>query len=227
MQRSSSEYYSDPTTRRLSWLRKLFFPERRGPHILTSDYRPLDTRDRIPKPGVILVAPPMMHDPNFRRSVVLLCEHTPDGSFGLILNRPLGVQLAEVVRGIEGHEYPLGQGGPVQTDTLHFLHTCGELVPEAIPVGHGIFWGGDFEVMKLLIETGQTSATEARFFLGYSGWSAGQLLDEIDQGGWIMSNGDARAVFESDPGALWRRILRKMGGEYAILSNFPEDPRLN
>ena len=227
MNRSSSEYFSDPTTRRLSWLRKLFFPDRHGPLILTSEFRPLDARERIPKPGVILVAPPMMHDPNFRRSVVLLCEHTPEGSFGLILNRPLDVQLAEVIQGIGGLEHPLGQGGPVQTDTLHFLHTCGELVPEAIPIGNGIYWGGDFDVMKLLIETGQASAAEARFFLGYSGWSPGQLLEEIEQGGWIISSGDPRAVFEPDPRKLWRHILRTMGGEYAILSTFPEDPRLN
>jgi len=227
MQGSSPDFISNPTTKRLEWLRRLFLLETRGVLQLSTGVRLLDAKETIPKPGVILVAPPMMHDPNFRRSVVLLCEHTPEGSFGLILNRPLGVHLAEVVRGIDGHEYPIVQGGPVQTDTLHFLHTMGEVVPDAIPVGNGIFWGGDFEMMKLLIETGQVSKSESRFFLGYSGWSPGQLLEEIDQGGWILSRGNAKAVFEVDPSNLWRSVLRSMGGEYAILSNFPEDPRFN
>lgn len=187
----------------------------------------MDSRDVIPKPGVFLLAPPMMHDPNFRRSVVLLCEHSPEGSFGLILNRPLGVHLAEIVRGIGGRDMFIRQGGPVQTDTLHFIHTCGDLVPETVPISNGIFWGGDFEVMKLLIETGQISQDEIRFFLGYAGWSAGQLLDEIDQGGWIIAPGHTPFVFMQDVDALWSSILRTMGDEYAILANFPEDPRLN
>jgi putative transcriptional regulator len=227
MDGSSSDFLSNPTIKRLEWLRQLFLPKTCSVLQPSSGIKFLDAKVTIPKPGVILVAPPMMHDPNFRRSVVLLCEHSPEGSLGLILNRPLGVHLAEVVPGIDGHEHPLVQGGPVQTDTLHFLHTFGELVPDSKPVGNGIYWGGDFEMMKMLIETGRVSRSESRFFLGYSGWSPGQLLEEINQGGWILSPGDAEAVFKSDASNLWRSVLRRMGGEYAILSNFPEDPRLN
>ena len=187
----------------------------------------MELRDIVPRAGALLIAPPMMHDPNFRRTVVLLCEHTPEGSFGLILNRPLGVQLAEVVRGIGDPALSIGQGGPVQTDTLHFIHTCGDVIPGTVPISSGIYWGGDFDVMKLLIETKQVSQSDARFFLGYAGWSPGQLLDEIDQGGWIVTAGSAGSVFDTDPEDLWRGILRGMGDEYAILANFPEDPRLN
>ncbi len=188
----------------------------------------MDSRDIIPEPGVFLIAPPMIHDPNFRRSVILLCEHTSEGSFGLIMNRPLGVHLAEVVRGIHEPEMLIAQGGPVQTDTLHFIHTCGDLVADAIPISNGIYWGGDFDIMKLLIETRQVARDGVRFFLGYAGWSPGQLLDEIDQGGWIVApGGDAPSVFLSNPDDLWRSLLRGMGDEYAVLANFPEDPRLN
>jgi len=194
---------------------------------VSTECRPVDSRDSVPKPGVLLVAPPMMHDPNFRRTVVLLCEHTPEGSFGLILNRPLGVRLAEMIREIDGRDISIGKGGPVQTDTLHFVHTCGDEVLGTIPVGNGIFWGGDFEVLKLMIETGQVSSENVRFFLGYAGWSPGQLLSEIDQGGWILAPGIEQHVFEPDPDALWGKVLRQLGGEYAVLSNFPEDPRLN
>lgn len=227
MQKSSPDFFSNPTTRRLAWIRTLFFEQARRRGSIHKGIKPVDSREIIPKPGVFLVAPPMMHDPNFRRSVVLLCEHTPEGSFGLILNRPLGVHLAEVVRGIGEREMLIGQGGPVQTDTLHYIHTCGDLLPETVPVSNGVFWGGDFDIMKLLIETGQVSPEEVRFFLGYAGWSPGQLLDEIDQGGWIIAPGRAPSVFRSSPDDLWRSTLRTMGDEYAILSNFPEDPRLN
>lgn len=180
-----------------------------------------------PEPGLLLIAPPVVQDPNFKRSVVLLCEHTPEGSFGLILNRPLGIQLTEVLELVGDLEHGLLQGGPVQTDTLHFLHTYGEDVPSNIPVTDGIFWGGDFDVMKVLLESGEISQRDVRFYLGYAGWTSGQLNEEIEQGGWILAPGSEAAVFDAEPSNLWRSILRGMGSEYAVLANFPEDPRLN
>lgn len=180
-----------------------------------------------PEAGLLLISPPMVKDPNFKRSVVLLCEHTPDGSFGLILNRPLGVQLAEVLELLGNGEHPLLQGGPVQTDTLHFLHTCGEDIPGNVPIADGIFWGGEFDVMKVFLRTGEISPRHARFYLGYAGWGPGQLDREIDEGGWILAPANEGAVFWTDPADLWRTVLRGMGSEYAMLANFPEDPRLN
>lgn len=169
----------------------------------------------------------MMLDPNFRRTVVLVCEYTTEGAFGLILNRPLDVSLAEVIPGIANRELSLLQGGPVQADTLHFIHTRGDLVPGTISVSDGIYWGGEFEAMKMLVDTGEVTAADVRFFLGYAGWSAGQLADEVEQGGWILSQGDERLIFDAEPSDLWRKVLRTMGDEYAVLANFPEDPRLN
>lgn len=180
-----------------------------------------------PKPGRLLIAPPVVQDVNFRRSVVLICEHDEDGSFGLILNRPLGIQLKEVLELIGDQQHPLLQGGPVQTDTLHFLHTYGNDVPGHIPVMDGVFWGGDFEVMKALIETGEISHLDVHFYLGYAGWGPGQLEHEIEEGGWFLAQGDARFIFGTEPNELWRTVLRSMGGDYAVLANFPDDPRLN
>lgn len=170
----------------------------------------------------------MVLDPNFKRTVVLLCEHTPDGSFGLVLNRPLGIHLSDVVELVgDQPRHPLLQGGPVQTDTLHFLHTYGDDIPGHIPVTNGIFWGGEFEVLKGLLQSGEISQRDVRFYLGYSGWAAGQLDSELDQGGWILAPAGESAVFETEPAELWRTVLRGMGSEYAMLANFPEDPRLN
>ena len=182
--------------------------------------------DIAPTPGVLLIAPPMMRDPNFWRAVVLLCEHGPDGSFGLILNRPLTLELSEVMNDLEG-ENMVSLGGPVQQNTLHFLHRHGDIVTEAIPLLDGVLWGGDFDAIKTLIQTEVASPQDLRFFLGYAGWSPGQLEEEIAGGGWFLTPGDDVLIFPDDPKTLWRTVLRHMGGPYALLSNFPDDPRLN
>jgi len=227
MSRSSPDFFSNPTIRRLTWIKTLFSVQTSRAMSVTTHGRIVDSIDSVPKPGVLLVAPPMMHDPNFRRTVVYLCEHTPEGSFGLILNRPLGLRLEALVQNFEGHDVSIGKGGPVQTDTLHFIHTCGDAVPNGILIDNGIYWGGEFEVVKSMIEAGQATSEDVRFFLGYAGWSPGQLADEIELGGWIIAPGVEQDIFGTDPDAIWRNVLRRKGGEYAVLSNFPEDPRLN
>lgn len=182
--------------------------------------------DIQPEPGVLLVAAPMLADPNFHRSVVLICEHTPDGSFGLIINRLLEATPADVINGMATYDGALLLGGPVQTDTLHFLHTFHD-VEGASPVLDGVSWGGSFEDIQEIVQATDSGPHELRFFLGYAGWGAGQLDAEIAEGGWIMTQAVAGDVFSLDPERVWRQVLRRMGGDYAILANFPGDPRLN
>lgn len=181
----------------------------------------------MPAPGSILVAEPPMADPNFRRAVILLCEHTVEGSFGLVLNRPSGVALSEATDLALGFDADLWIGGPVQPDTLHYLHPYGDEVEGALPVLDDVSWGGGFDIIRASIEDGQFSAGHFRFFVGYSGWGPGQLDDEVDEGSWIVLDGDPDIVFAESDDALWRTLLRTMGGEYALLSTFPDDPRMN
>ena len=183
--------------------------------------------DMAPETGAVLIAPPMMQDPNFRRSVVLLCEHGVDGSFGLILNRSISLNLTDVVEGMDLYEGPLCMGGPVQPNTLHVLHRYGSSVGESVEISKEIFWGGDFEIIREKVENEITSANEIRFFLGYAGWTPGQLDAEIEQDGWIIAPSDQALIFPEDPDELWKTTLQRMGGEYALLANFPDDPRLN
>ncbi|GIV57149.1 MAG: YqgE/AlgH family protein [Bacteroidetes bacterium] len=180
-----------------------------------------------PAAGVLLIAPPLLEDPNFRRTVVLLCEYDAEGAFGLVLNRPLVLRLHDVMDMVPDYEAPLFLGGPVQPNTLHFLHRFGERVPGAIHLVDGVYWGGDFETIRQLLADERPTAGDIRFFLGYAGWSPGQLDEEIEQGGWFLEHGTSRAVFTETPDRLWRSVLRSMGGEYAILANFPDDPRMN
>ena len=181
----------------------------------------------MPAPGSILVAEPPMADPNFRRAVILLCEHTVEGSFGLVLNRPSGVALSEATDLALGFDADLWIGGPVQPDTLHYLHPYGGDIDDALPVLDRVFWGGAFEPIRTAIEDGRLDADRFRFFVGYSGWGPGQLDDEVDDGSWIVLEGDPDIAFAESDDALWRTLLRKMGGEYALLSTFPDDPRMN
>ncbi|PSQ84285.1 MAG: hypothetical protein BRD44_01490 [Bacteroidetes bacterium QS_7_67_15] len=187
-------------------------------------------------PGTLLVAPPTLGDPHFRRSVVLLCDHSAtEGSFGLSLGRPLEqdlsvsdvVDLGEPAARLHGDDFELALGGPVQPETLHYLHRHPEALPGATEIAEDVWWGGDFEDVKTLLASGAATPRSLRFFVGYAGWGVGQLRAELDQDGWILADADAELIFPESLDAFWRLVMRRMGGEYALLSNFPDDPRMN
>jgi putative transcriptional regulator len=177
-------------------------------------------------PGEVLLSEPFMEDPNFKRAVVLLCEHKDEGSLGFILNKSLNMSLAEALPELENFDAQLYFGGPVETDTLHFLHTLGDEIEGAIEIAPGLWWGGNFEILSILIKSKQINPDQVRFFLGYSGWSSGQLTEEMGEKAWIPHNGRADYL-NSDADHLWTTIMREKGGKYRIMSNYPEDPRYN
>ena len=179
------------------------------------------------KPGTVLLSEPFMVDPNFKRTVVLICEHNEEGTVGFIINRNTDVRLAEAVEEIEGFDAPLYFGGPVQTDTLHYFHNMGETIEGSVQIAPGLYWGGNFEALKILIQSGKARADEMRFYAGYSGWGAGQLEDELKQKSWLIAEIKPEHMFDAEPDELWKKILKDMGGDYSILSNFPEDPSFN
>lgn len=179
-----------------------------------------------PAKGRLLIAEPFLGDENFERSVVLLCEHSSYGSFGLVLNQLTNLKLADVVDDIYA-DFDLYTGGPVEQNTLHFIHRLGNRIQDTVPLGNGIYWSGDFESVRWLINKGEIQPDDIRLFLGYSGWSAGQLGTEVARNSWIISETDANFIFDTPSSQFWREILKKMGGEYKILANYPTDPRLN
>ncbi len=185
----------------------------------------MELSERSPGPGTLLIAPPAVQDPNFFRTVVLLCEHSENGSFGLILNRPIEAEIEILSSELSGYSGGLSFGGPMQPDTLHFLHQLD--IADAEPFMDGVRWGGDFDALKECCSNRTVTGQELRLFLGYSGWAAGQLHDEIQAGGWILADADEDAVFTEPADELWRRRLRRLGGDYAVLANYPIDPRLN
>lgn len=178
--------------------------------------------------GKLLLSEPFMYDENFRRTVVLICSHDEEnGTMGIILNRPINVQLNEVVDGFPFFKAKLFLGGPVATDTLQFLHSMGDEIEGSIKLSEHVYWGGNFEQIRTMINTGSVKADDIRFYLGYSGWAAGQLLQELKSNSWIVAKANYRHVFQSDSNLLWRQIMKELGGIYATMAGYPENPVLN
>lgn len=161
------------------------------------------------------------------RSVVLLCEHNEEGSFGLLLNKKFDLTLGELVAELEETNIPVFLGGPVQADTLHFLHTCPQEIPGGVEVADNIYWGGDFEMVKDYLKRDMLDMTKIRFYLGYSGWGTDQLDDELQSKSWITTPARSRIVFHASPGDIWKDSLALLGDEYSLMTNFPIDPQLN
>lgn len=178
--------------------------------------------------GDLLLSEPFLNDGNFERSVILMCEHNEEGSLGFVLNKPSLLTLEDVLDEVSGFEQLLYTGGPVQQNTLHFVHRLPQLVGGADGLGENIFWGGDYDQLLMMINTRQVESDYIRFFVGYSGWSPGQLAAELEQDAWIVyKQATVAQVFDVPPERLWQEVLRTMGGRYHMFSNYPIDPRLN
>lgn len=178
--------------------------------------------------GNLLVADPFLKDPNFLRSVVYMCAHNEDGSFGFVLNQLLDLTLDELIEELPGCLIPVFQGGPVQPETLHYIHRRPEKIPHSTFISNGIYHGGDFEVIKSLLSGNQIPPTDIRFFLGYSGWTKGQLSNEIEgHKSWLISPGTQQLVFHNETEQIWPGAIRQLGSEYEPVVHYPIDPQLN
>jgi putative transcriptional regulator len=181
-----------------------------------------------PGPGILLIADPFLKDPNFLRTVVLLCEHKEaEGSFGFVLSRKIEQTLDELLDNFEGFKLPVFYGGPVQTDTIHFIHQYPDLIPDSVKISNGIYWGGNFETVTALIKANNIDANKIKFFIGYSGWSDGQLLEELDEKSWLTVDATKNLVFTTQATEVWKGSLKRLGGDYEMMVNFPTDPQLN
>jgi len=178
-------------------------------------------------PGKLLIADPFLRDPNFMRSVVFVCEHKDEGSFGFVLNRKYDHELEELISGVDTSGFPVYYGGPVQKDTLHFLHQRPDLIDGGAVVTDNIFWGGNFETVVQLIKNNRLTNRDIRFFIGYSGWGEGQLEEEMKSKSWITGEGTRKIIFPANIDSTWKEALKQLGGEYVQMINYPIDPQLN
>jgi putative transcriptional regulator len=183
--------------------------------------------DKIPEKGKILISEPFLPDTFFNRSIIYLTDHTPQGSVGFILNKKLDISLSAAVEGFEGWNDYLNMGGPVAPDTLHYLHNLGDLIPKSILIAGNIFWGGEIDSIRKLIKTGKIKQSQIRFFLGYSGWSAGQLDRELKENSWIITKVKSDIVLNNSGDDTWKIVLRGFKNKYRMWADFPDSPEMN
>lgn len=183
--------------------------------------------DKIPEKGKILISEPFLPDTFFNRSIVYLTDHTPQGSVGFILNKKLDLKISSAVDGFDGWNENLNMGGPVAPDTLHYLHKLGDLIPKSVLVDGNIFWGGDIDIIRGLMKIGKINESQIRFFLGYSGWSAGQLERELKEDSWVIAKVKSDIIMNNRGDDTWKRVLRSFTNKYRMWADFPDSPEMN
>ena len=187
----------------------------------------IKTNNLKPSKGRLLLSEPFMGDFYFGRSVVLLAEHNEEGSFGVIMNKPVTSTFNDILKGFPDFDAPVFLGGPVESDSLFYIHTVGKNLEGASEIMEGLYWGGDIEALKemMLIKTIQPK--DIRFFIGYSGWSANQLESELKRNSWVITRASKSRLLKMDPLNMWGNLLDKMGDNYSYWSKFPIDPNSN
>jgi putative transcriptional regulator len=175
--------------------------------------------------GMLLVAEPFMKDEHFERSVILVCIHDTDGTTGLILNKPSGLFVKDVL--LLHSKEQFSWGGPMERDNLFFLHNRPDLIQGGTEVIENLYMNGNYEQLAYAIEHEQIQSHEIRFFLGYAGWAPGQIRSEYTQKSWIVADANQELVMNTPAPHLWAKVLKAKGGNYKSLANYPSDPRNN
>ncbi|MDR1981936.1 MAG: YqgE/AlgH family protein [Tannerellaceae bacterium] len=182
----------------------------------------------LPGKGSVLIAEPFLQDVLFQRSVILLVEHTLHGSMGFVLNKKTNRIINEFFPGFENlSAIPIYLGGPVCSNKLFFIHTLGDIIPDSIRISKGLYFDGNFDVLKQHIIEGNPIKGKVKFFLGYSGWTKGQLGYEIKEDSWMVSHSMHGNIMLADGESFWKHSLEVLGSKYKAWINFPKDPYMN
>ena len=187
----------------------------------------IKTNNIKPGKGKLLISEPFLLDYYFKRSVVLLAEHNEEGSFGIIMNKPVSAKFNEIVKNFPEFNAQLYLGGPVKSDSLFFIHTLGDRIEGSLEIIDGLYWGGNIEAIKEMITLNILNPADIRFYIGYSGWTANQLDAELKRNSWVVSRAKVEQLLNTQPNKLWSLTLQNLGKEYALWTNFPSDPSMN
>lgn len=183
--------------------------------------------DKIEKGHLLIAEPSITGDLSFSRSVILLADHNKNGSVGFIINKPLKYNINDLIPDIKA-TFKIYNGGPVEQDNLYFIHNIPDLIPNSIEISNGIYWGGEYEITKNLINNGKINKNNIRFFLGYTGWEEDQLETEMEESSWILTkNNYHNKIIGKSAYHFWKKQIMELGGTYQIWSNSPENPELN
>lgn len=178
--------------------------------------------------GSLLIASPDIDEGIYFRAVLLLCEHSAVGSFALLINRPLNVELPEEIINVKELTNPhvgMRAGGPIQPHQMMLLHSSEGTGDQTAKICNGVYLGGDLQFLQETVN--DPNGPSILLCFGYAGWTSGQLEREFLNGSWFLHPASAKHVFDTPPERLWQSVLREMGGKYATLSMIPEDLSLN
>lgn len=179
---------------------------------------------RAPEKGRVLIADPFSKDAYFGRSVVYLCEHNEEGTFGFVLSNYIDLNLADIAKNFPNISSRVSIGGPVQTDSIFFLHLLGNRLPGSVEIADGIYMGGDYDLLMEQINDKTIDEKKVRFFLGYSGWTGGQLDEEISRNNWIVAPViNPLEIMDTSIDNIWQKLMKREGKKFDILSRAPLD----
>lgn len=179
-----------------------------------------------PSQGKVLISEPFTNDYYFKRSVVLLAEHNEEGSYGMVFNKPLFINLNELIKDFPKIDAPLYLGGPVKTDSLFYIHKFPEIL-NSIKINDELYWGGDIDNVKEYIAISKFNSDNVRFFVGYAGWSPRQLDEELKENSWVVTRTKTDLLLNEPPTNIWNKIVLDLGADYAHWVNFPTNPSMN
>ena len=181
-----------------------------------------------PERGKILLSEPFLMDDFFSRAVVLLCDHGAEGSFGFVINNYTDLSFMDINPKFPDIPLRVSIGGPVKPEHLYFLHTLDHKQIGGQHIIDNIYLGGDFETVLNMLQANAELIDHLRFFLGYSGWTAGQLEDELLENSWLVAPAPQTSlIMDTSNETIWKELMESQGGIYKLMSGFPLDPRMN
>jgi putative transcriptional regulator len=180
------------------------------------------------KQGQLLIADPFMQDDHFKKAVVGLCDYSiNDGAVGFILNRPTNLYMRDVLFEFPEFEAVIYYGGPVANETIYYIHRKGDLIENSKEIIPGLYWGGDFHTIKFLIKNEVITPQDIKFYIGYSGWTPGQIEDEIETNSWILDPLDINHPFNQYPLDMWQKCMHNKGNHFSVLADMVDTVSLN
>lgn len=181
-----------------------------------------------PYKGTLLLSDPFEMDVHFTRSVILICNHDEEGTFGFVLNNYIDLGAKELNEELETYAGRVSIGGPVDKTNLYYIHSFGTEVDGSEHIVGDLYFGGDFETITAHLKSDPANESKVRFFIGYSGWSGEQLAEELTQNSWIVvTNHSLEQIMDTHSDNLWKDIMAQQGTKFRLLADFPLNPENN
>jgi len=191
---------------------------------------PEDFKNKNYEKGSLLIANPVLPDPNFSRTVILLCDHDEQGSFGLVINRSIQLKAPDLFLNInilKSYNEKIYLGGPVSQSMVFFLCRSPSAAGKLDEVCSGVYLGSNLETLESLYASLKNPEQDIRFYLGYSGWSSGQLAEEMEQNSWLVQKANEQFIFLDSESLIWPKAVNSLGEKYQYLTKAPVNPQWN